>query len=496
MLRTGKIFLAIFILCVLPAMSVHAVASRGVALVIGNSAYRHAGELKNPRNDAEDMAAAFAATGFKVVKGVDLDRASMERTIRKFARALKKARTGVFFYAGHALQINGRNYLVPIDAELEDATGVDFELVRLGLVQRTMERSAKTNLIFLDACRNNPLARNLARAMGTRSAALGSGLASVEGGIGTLISFSTQPGNVALDGDGRNSPFAGALAKSILTTDGDISDVLIRVRREVMGKTGRRQIPWEHSALTSKFYFKTPSAATPVAPPSSSSQQPLDLEKRAEFAHWNAVRDAQSPDIIETYLEQYPNGKFAAVARVLIGRLKRLSAGERPSKLASLPTARIPSNPTTATDLTAIAIAQQRELQRVGCYVRKIDGDWGRGSRGAMARFNARAKLSLHTDRPTTEAVGAIKKHLARVCSRPGNSKNRTIAKPKRKRPAKIRTERRQKPTRKKTARTKVCRKETRRECKLRVGCGVGRCPPHIRGTGVCLGARRQQICR
>lgn len=169
-LRTGTIYFALLALSVLTAMPGRAATDRGVALVIGNSAYRHASELRNPRNDAEDMAAAFEATGFKVLKGVDLDRSSMEQTIRRFARALKNAKTGIFFYAGHALQIDGRNYLVPIDARLEDSMGVDFELVRLGLVQRTMERSAKTNLIFLDACRNNPLARNLARAMGTCTA--------------------------------------------------------------------------------------------------------------------------------------------------------------------------------------------------------------------------------------------------------------------------------------------------------------------------------------
>jgi uncharacterized caspase-like protein len=117
----------------------------------------------------------------------------------------------LFFYAGHGLQVSGANYLVPVDARLEDASGLDFELVRLDLVQRTMEREVATNIIFLDACRDKPLARNLARALGTRSVEIGRGLAPTQGGAGTLISFSTQPGNVALDGTGRNSPFAAAL---------------------------------------------------------------------------------------------------------------------------------------------------------------------------------------------------------------------------------------------------------------------------------------------
>jgi len=491
MLRAGKIYLSILILYALSAMPALAAASRGVALVIGNSAYQHASELRNPRNDAEDMAAAFEATGFKVVKGVDLDRASMERTVRKFARALKTAQVGVFFYAGHALQINGHNYLVPIDAQLEDATGVDFELIRLGLVQRTMERSVKTNLIFLDACRNNPLARNLARAMGTRSAALGTGLASVEGGIGTMISFSTQPGNVALDGEGRNSPFAGALAKRIMTTDGDISDVLINVRRDVMEQTGRRQIPWEHSALTAKFFFKTPSATIPSASASPLRSQSLDVQ--AELAHWNAVRDAQSPDIIETYLTQYPKGKFAAVARVLIARSKRQrknsaasAANGSRSNIAALSAANMPSAEDGKSNFNPaeIALVQQRELQRVGCYANAIDGDWGAGSKRAMANFNNSAKLQFRTDVPTAEAVMALKRIFARVCARPARAIEKPTSSPSKARKKSSKT----------AVRAKSCRRESKFECKQRV-CAGGGCR-HLRGSGICSSSRRRKICR
>src|SRR5215468_12457166 len=127
------------------------------------------------------------------------------------------------------MQVGGSNYLVPVDAELANTAALDFEMVRLDLVQRTMERETATNVLFLDACRDNPLARNLARAMGTRSTDIGRGLAAAESGVGTLISFSTQPGNVALDGTGRNSPFAGALVKHITQPTEDLSTLLIRV---------------------------------------------------------------------------------------------------------------------------------------------------------------------------------------------------------------------------------------------------------------------------
>jgi hypothetical protein len=233
-------------------------ADKRVALVIGNSNYLHTPKLDNPANDAADMAAALRGLGFAVIEGRDLAKAEMDEQIHAFARRLSGADVGVFFYAGHGLQVDGRNYLAPIDAKLSTELALDFEMVRLDLVQRTMERETDSSVIFLDACRDNPLVRNLARSMGTRSASIGRGLAAVETGVGTLISFSTQPGNVAADGAGRNSPFAKSLVRRIRTPGEDISSILIGVRNDVMAETNDRQIPWEHTALRSKLYFAAP----------------------------------------------------------------------------------------------------------------------------------------------------------------------------------------------------------------------------------------------
>jgi len=233
-----------------------ALAEKRVALVIGNSKYTTAGALTNPTNDASDMAAALKPLGFEVIEGYDLDKAAFDKKIREFASVLSSAGAGVFFYAGHGLQVSGVNYLVPVDAQLLAADALDFEMVRLDTVQRVMERSTKTNILFLDACRNNPLARNLASALGTRSAEIGRGLAPAESGIGTLISFSTQPGNVALEGPGRNSPYTGPLVKHISTAAEDILTTLTTVRKEVLAATDNKQVPWENHALLSRFYFK------------------------------------------------------------------------------------------------------------------------------------------------------------------------------------------------------------------------------------------------
>jgi uncharacterized caspase-like protein len=283
-----------------------------IALVIGNSAYKHTPRLHNPGNDAADMAAKLEQVGFDVIVGRDLDKVAMDRTIRDFAEKLAGAHVGLFFYAGHGLQVNGQNYLLPTDAKLTTAAAIDFEMVRLDLVHRTMERETRTNILIVDACRDNPLARNLAGALGTRSSQVGRGLAIVESGEGTLISFSTQPGNVALEGSGRNSPFAGALMKHIATPGEDLLSILINVRNDVMQATARRQIPWEHSAMTAKFHFVPPA---PAAAPKSGP----DIE--LEF--WASVKDSTSPAVLGTYLERYPDGEFAPIARALIEHYER-----------------------------------------------------------------------------------------------------------------------------------------------------------------------------
>jgi uncharacterized caspase-like protein len=240
-------------------------AEKRVALVIGNSNYRNTPTLINPKNDATDVAAVLKELGYSVVFGADLDKSAMDAKVREFSQALDGASVAVFFYAGHGLQVAGSNYLVPIDAKLSNAGALDFEMVRLDLIQRTMENQTQTNILFLDACRDNPLARNLARSLGTRSATVGTGLAKVESGAGTLISFSTQPGNVALDGEGRNSPYTSALVRQLKISQADLSGLLIDVRNEVMQITSKRQVPWDNSALTARFYFR----AAPGQPPSN-----------------------------------------------------------------------------------------------------------------------------------------------------------------------------------------------------------------------------------
>jgi uncharacterized caspase-like protein len=253
-----------------------AAAQKRVALVIGNSAYLHTGMLPNPTNDAKDMAAALSELTFDVILGLDLDKQAFDAKVRDFSRALAQADTGLFFYAGHGLQVTGHNHLVPIDAQLHSERDLDFETVSLDFVlkQMELEREGKTNIVFLDACRDNPLTHNLARSMGTRSTSIGRGLAQVETGVGTFIAYSTQPGNVALDGVGHNSPFTAALTKNLKQPGRNITAVMIEVRKEVLAATDGKQVPWDHSALTGDFYFhpvSAPGTLPKVGPPAPSA---------------------------------------------------------------------------------------------------------------------------------------------------------------------------------------------------------------------------------
>jgi tetratricopeptide (TPR) repeat protein len=229
-----------------------------VALVIGNAAYSNVPSLANPVNDAREMSSALRELGFKVIEGYNLNSSTMRSKIAEFGAALPGAGVSLFYYAGHGMQVSGRNYLVPVDAKVERPSALGTEAIEVNTVIADMEAEKRINLVFLDACRDNPLSRNLARSMGggSRSTAVGQGLAQLNAGIGTLITFATSPDTIALDGSGRNSPFTQAMLKYIRTPGLEVRSMLTRVRADVIRATNEQQVPWDHSSLTGDFYFK------------------------------------------------------------------------------------------------------------------------------------------------------------------------------------------------------------------------------------------------
>jgi len=235
---------------------------RRVALVIGNNAYAHVRPLPNPANDARAMAKSLRDIGFVVTEGTDLDRTAMQATIRDFLRDAARSQVAVVYYAGHGVQIDGRNYLVPIDIEFRAGSGMTESMMDMDTIMAGLDDQVRTNILILDACRNNPMAPKLASAGPARDIEAGSGLAAPATlgagstlGAGTLIAFATAPGQVALDGEGPNSPFSAALTRHIGTPGLEVQQMLTRVRAEVVAATKGKQVPWSNSSLLGEVYL-------------------------------------------------------------------------------------------------------------------------------------------------------------------------------------------------------------------------------------------------
>src|SRR4051794_7190342 len=247
-----------------------AAAEKRVALVIGNSAYQNVTRLDNPRNDAALMAETLAALGFTLIGGraqLDLDKSAMDIAVQNFGRQIQGADVALFYYAGHGVQVNGANYLVPVGANPTREADVDFQMVDVNLVLRQMQGSGtRLNMVILDACRNNPFG-----ARGLRSA--DGGLAQMRAPEGTLISYATQPGSVAMDGSDGHSPYTKALAVTVKLPGLDLFQTFNQVGLAVKRETGGSQQPWVSSSpIDGNFYFvaPAPTAAAPqvaVAPP-------------------------------------------------------------------------------------------------------------------------------------------------------------------------------------------------------------------------------------
>ena len=248
-------------------------ASERVALVIGNGNYANAGVLANPANDARAVASALTDLGFDVALGRDLDRTAMEGMLRDFLRKASDAKVALLFYAGHGLQVDGRNYLVPVDAKVETASDLAFATIELDKILGSLEDPGRATIVILDACRDNPLSRSIAAR--SRSA-VGSGLAAYSTlGTGTLIAFATAPGKVALDGTGSNSPFTTGLVKHLRTPGLEVRAMLTRVRADVMAATGNKQLPWDNSSLMGEVYLASPpKGGTPGSAPITAAPVP------------------------------------------------------------------------------------------------------------------------------------------------------------------------------------------------------------------------------
>ena len=298
-----------------------AAAERRTALVIGNGAYRDA-PLRNPVNDARDMAEALRRVGFEVILREDADLRQMEQAVDLFWQRLKAGGTGLFFYAGHGVQVSGRNFLVPVDANVSAEQDVKYRCLDAGLVLGRMENAGNgVNIVILDACRNNPFSRSL------RS--LEAGLARMDAPTGSLIAYSTAPGAVAADGIGRNGVYTKHLLAVLDAPAMPLEEVFRRVRVGVMAETGKRQVPWEATSLTGLFYFVDPGLA--VRPEAFEPGPGLDVE-RERLAGQEQRLAREQREVAERKALEERRQKLAEEEVRLAEERRRLAARAEPVK--------------------------------------------------------------------------------------------------------------------------------------------------------------------
>jgi len=299
----------ILIGCLLCLSASPALADKRVALVIGVSKYQQVPRLTNPARDADAVAALFKQAGFDVVNNQrDVGIADLRRVIREFSETSRDADIAVVYYAGHGIEVDGANYLVPADAKLVSDFDIEDETVSLDRVLKALEGTKRLRLVILDACRDNPFANTMKRSLASRT--VGRGLAKVEPTMSdTLVAFAAKAGAVASDGDGNNSPFAAALVKHIAEPGLDLRLAFGRVRDDVLKTTGNRQEPFVYGSLGGQTMSLVPAVAKPVDP---EAEARVDYELAAQIG---------TKEAWDSFLASHPTGLYANLARAQNNKL-------------------------------------------------------------------------------------------------------------------------------------------------------------------------------
>src|SRR5438093_1967480 len=320
-----------------------AFAEKRVALVLGNSNYQNVAPLANPVNDSSKIAATLKDAGFDVVDSRrDLPAAETRRALRDFADRARDADIAVVYYAGHGIEVDGGNYLIPVDARLERDTDIYDEGLSLDRILIAIEPAKKLRLVILDACRDNPFARTMKRTIASR--AIGQGLAKVEPtSPNVLIAYSAKAGSTAADGDGTNSPFTSALSHHLTKPGLDVRRAFGFVRDEVLKITGNKQEPFVYGSLGGEDVplvpapvRPAPAAAAPATPaPSAQAEARRDYELALQIGNKSALN---------AFLVQYPDGFYASLAKLQLDKIAaeetRVAATEK-ARLAEQERARL-----------------------------------------------------------------------------------------------------------------------------------------------------------
>lgn len=365
-----------------------------VALVVGNSRYA-VSPLNNPGNDAQAMADHLKRSGFNVKLKLDATRKDLQEAIRAYGAELAQQKSiGVFYFAGHGAQLAWRNYLIPVDAKINQLADMQMQAVELGLLLESLKKAGNPmNVIILDACRDNPFG-------GTRLEQ--KGLSQIDAPPGTLLAYATSPGNVAADGLGQNGLYTEHLLREILMPEAKIEDVFKRVRLNVRIKSQGLQIPWESTSLEEDFYFIPPQQLRKL------TEEELEKQFEEEFAIWEKIKAAQEIAPLEDYLRRYPNGKFSELAQF---RLDRIFMRQRPPPaVLAVHKIETPKPPPPAP--TQLALAENRVLpaqtDRVNPFSKgtaKALGDYRVGDRYVYRVVDLLTQVEGGTKTQTVTAV-------------------------------------------------------------------------------------------
>ncbi|MBR0831073.1 caspase family protein [Bradyrhizobium manausense] len=458
-----------------------AFAAKRVALVLANSAYQNAPQLTNPVNDGSVMAKTLKDAGFDVVDSRhDLSALDTRRALRDFADAARSADIAVVYYAGHGIEVDGSNYLIPVDAKLERDTDVYDEALSLDRVLVAIDPAKQLRLVILDACRDNPFAKSMKRTIASRG--IGRGLAQVEpASPNTLIAYSAKAGFTAQDGDGANSPFTVALSNHLTTPGLDVRRAFGFVRDDVLKTTNNKQEPFVYGSLGGDDVPLVPAKVAAVAPTAPPANPQAEVRRDYELALQVGNKAAW-----DAFLAQHPDGFYSSLARLQVDKIaaeqahaaamekakqaeaerdrlaaagaqkdaqakaeanakaaeqaqlaaqqakeqaqKQAAAAEQQRvNLAATTTqdnsaARTAPGGTTVAALTPatsqldLTKSVQSELGRVGCYSGSADGNWNAASQRSLTLFNRYAGTKLDVKVASTDALDSIKTKQSRVC--------------------------------------------------------------------------------
>ena len=393
-----------------------------LAIVIGNSDYKSARieDLANAANDARKLSESLKRLNFDVLLATDVSAEGFARLFSEADAKLGTASAVLIFYAGHGVQLQGQNYLLPVDTpDPESIESMTARAVKLNDVIARFSNRDRQTFLFLNSCRNNPV----------RDAANGSnGLAQVEVGENTFVAFATQPGNVTVDGSGQNSPFTAALLNNVEIPGLSISDMMIRVRNETEAATVGRQVPWDQSNLREQFYFTEQQVLDPALLSASLSRILADPVAKEKLQIELASNDLQTAVLIvgqtlRSVDMSAPAGANSGDAGTQVASLSAPASleGARQNAVSGIETLIVGTSGNAAGEDKATELARsiQTELRRLGCYRMEPDGDWGKGSVRAVTDYYRNTRQNISVTDPTVELLGDLFLRSGRICKQP-----------------------------------------------------------------------------